>query len=320
MVGPLRRLAGYAAIVTSATAALIIITVTSGLSLGSPSVATVVAVSTIPSGLLALYQQAATSCPGLDWSVLAAVGTVESSNGQHIGPSSAGAMGVLQLLPTTFAAYDHPVPADPAPTPIPPGNDPPSVWNPADNIWAAARYLCASGAATNPRAALVAYNCGNTGPACRTASAGYASTVLADAARLGSGGSLDSSPGAGVVASARSQLGVPYRWGGQEPGQAFDCSGLAQWAWAQVGVALARTAQAQYEAGSKVPPGQPLVPGDLVFFGHGDQITHVGIVTDPAGEMIDAPHAGATVRVDRFTPIPGNPFGPDEFVGAVRPA
>jgi len=73
-------------------------------------------------------------------------------------------------------------------------------------------------------------------------------------------------PGAsGVVAVARTQLGMPYVWGGASPQTSFDCSGLVQWAYGEVGVSLPRTAQEQYDATARVAPGD-LQPGDLVFF------------------------------------------------------
>jgi cell wall-associated NlpC family hydrolase len=290
-----------------------------GLDVGQPARPTAWADQLIPPAYLAWYQQAAAGCPGLDWSVLAAVGTVESGNGANNGPSAAGAVGPMQFLAATFAAYDHPVPADPQPTPVPPGVQPPIRSDPVDAIWAAARLLCADNAAANPHDALVAYNCGNPGPACQAASAGYAAAVLGLAARLGAGGSTPSSAGAQVVAYARSQLGVPYRWAGQSPGVAFDCSGLAQWAWAQVGINLPRVAQAQYDAGPAVVAGQPLAQGDLVFFGSSPTLVgHVGIYIGD-DRMIDAPHSGAAVRVDTFDPRPGAVWGADHYIAATRP-
>lgn len=117
------------------------------------------AVTAIPAGYLALYQAAAATCPGLPWTVLAAIGTVESDNGQsnapgvHSGLNFAGvAMGPLQLEAATFAAYARPVP--------PGGVNPPSPYDPTDAIYAAARDLCANGArngADLPKAVL-AYN------------------------------------------------------------------------------------------------------------------------------------------------------------------
>jgi cell wall-associated NlpC family hydrolase len=117
-----------------------------------------------------------------------------------------------------------------------------------------------------------------------------------------------------IVNAAQSQLGVPYVWGGESAGRAFDCSGLAQWVLGQVGIALPRVAQAQFDAGPPVADPSQLQPGDLVFFGSGPSgVEHVGIYIG-AGQMIDAPHTGAVVRTD---PIVG--FSPG-YVGATRPA
>jgi hypothetical protein len=73
-------------------------------------------------------------------------------------------------------------------------------------------------------------------------------------------------------------------------------------------------------AGPLVPAGEPLEAGDLVFFGPrpGD-VTHVGMVVDGDGEMVDAPHTGAFVRVETFPTIVGEAWGGDEFLGATRP-
>jgi len=61
-----------------------------------------------------------------------------------------------------------------------------------------------------------------------------------------------------AIAYARSQLDVPYVWGGQSPGVAWGCSGLVQAAYAAAGIHLPRVAQDQYNAG-------PHHPGDLIF-------------------------------------------------------
>jgi len=108
-------------------------------------------------------------------------------------------------------------------------------------------------------------------------------------------------PGASrVVAVARTQLGMPYVWGGASPQTSFDCSGLVQWSYAQIGLSLPRTAQEQYDATARVVPGD-LQPGDLVFFAFtyptspSAPITHVGIYVG-GGQMINAPDEGDVVR------------------------
>jgi len=92
---------------------------------------------------MALYRNAAAAmCPGLSWTVLAAIGQVESGHGRDTSTSYAGAMGPMQFLPATFAAYavdgDHDGVA--------------SIMDPPDAIFTAARYLCANGAASGPNA------------------------------------------------------------------------------------------------------------------------------------------------------------------------
>lgn len=111
-----------------------------------------------PSAMVALYNAAAATCPGLPPSVLAAIGTIESSNGTsdlpgvHSGANAAGAEGPMQFEPPTFAEYALPVP--------PGGADPPSPYDPTDAVYAAARMLCADGAAggRDIAGAVYAYN------------------------------------------------------------------------------------------------------------------------------------------------------------------
>jgi cell wall-associated NlpC family hydrolase len=93
-----------------------------------------------------------------------------------------------------------------------------------------------------------------------------------------------------------------------------------QAAWAVAGVSLPRVAQAQFDAGPLLPPDAPLQPGDLVFFGPaGGGISHVGMVVDPSGQMVDAPHSGAVVRVESFPVTVGAAWGSDFYIGATGP-
>lgn len=283
----------------------------------SASLPSALAQGQIPATYLALYQRAALTCPGLDWTVLAAIGKLESNHGISTlpgvknGANAAGAQGPMQMLPATFAAYNRPVDADPLPTEAG-GVSPPSPYNPTDAIYAAARYLCASGIAADVNAAVIAYNCGNPGSACQVASAGYAAEVTATAASYRT---ADDQPGFAAelaVQAAMSMLGTPYVWGGESPA-GFDCSGLAQWAYAHAGISLPRTAQLQFNAGPSRKAGAHMQPGDLVFFGDGPKaVHHMGIFVGD-GLMVDAPHTGAVVRLDRITG-----FTPS-YVGATAP-
>jgi hypothetical protein len=104
-----------------------------------------------------------------------------------------------------------------------------------------------------------------------------------------------------VVAIAMRYLGAPYKWGGARPKTGFDCSGLVQYVFAQLGVSLPHYAAAQYYSPDAVwvPPNR-LQPGDLAFFtGSGTRKTpgHVGIYVGD-GYIIDAPHTGSFVRID----------------------
>jgi len=130
--------------------------------------------------------------------------------------------------------------------------------------------------------------------------------------------------GSAALAYAEAQVGTPYQWGGERAGVGFDCSGLAQASWRAAGVSIPRVAQQQFDAGLRIPEGEPLEPGDLVFFGAAaDEVSHVGIVIeatgDTTGEMVDAPHTGALVRVDPFPIILGGRWGGEVYVGATRP-
>ena len=99
-----------------------------------------------------------------------------------------------------------------------------------------------------------------------------------------------------ILACARAQLGVPYRYGGSEPVRGFDCSGLVAWVHARQGIVVPRTAAAQFATAHKVEADE-LLPGDLVFFRlvpRSREITHVGIY---AGQrrFIHAPQTGRDV-------------------------
>ncbi|MBT2396671.1 bifunctional lytic transglycosylase/C40 family peptidase [Streptomyces sp. ISL-100] len=297
---------GCAVLALPLLAALIIVVLLSSLIPGSGTAGAAAspskhALADIPAFYLALYQRAAPECPGLSWTILAAIGKVETDHARHhTMVSSAGAVGPMQFMPTTFLAYAHPVP--------PGGKKPPTPLDPVDAVYAAARLLCANGAkhGRNIRSAIFAYNHADW----------YVDKVLKQAAAYEAAAPAPSAAAGKAVAFARAQLGTPYVWGGDGPAEGgFDCSGLTQAAYRAAGVSLPRVAQAQYDHGPRIPAKSPLAPGDLLFFGTGpNAITHTGIYSAP-GRMIDAPRTGAVVREAPF-----DPTGRADFQGATRPS
>jgi cell wall-associated NlpC family hydrolase len=265
----------------------------------------------IPPELLPVYQTAADSCPGLPWSVLAAIGKVETDHGRstapgvHTGANFAGAAGPMQIgvggkAGNTFAAYA--VDGDGG------GAD---VYNPVDAIFTAASYLCANGAnkGADVAGAVFAYNHADW----------YVTKVLAIASTYAASQGLPAGAPAEEVAAAAvqfaySELGKPYKWGATGELGFYDCSGLMLRAYQKGGLTLPRTSRQQWYAGPRVWNVADMQPGDLVFYAYNTAdpatIHHVGIYIG-AGNMIDAPYTGANVRI--------TPFLRGDFIGAIRP-
>jgi len=264
----------------------------------------------VPAGYADAVSRAGLACPALSAPLLAA--QIEAESGWNpAAVSAAGAEGLGQFLPATWAVYG--VDGN--------GDGSADMFDPLDSIASAAQYDCALAAAVagvpGDRATLMlaAYN---AGPAAVIAfrgvppfpeTQGYVRRIgeLAVSYTATPAVAVPASGAAGsVIAAGMSVLGTPYSWGGgsaagpsagidQGAGTVgFDCSGLTSWVFATVGVALPRTAAGQ-EAVSR-PTASPR-PGDLVFFGAPGAAYHVAVYLG-GGQMLDAPHTGAMVRVE----------------------
>jgi cell wall-associated NlpC family hydrolase len=291
------------------------------------------AADSIPSDYLQLFQSVGAQYK-VPWVILAGIGKVESDDGQsslpgvHSGANAFGAAGPMQIgiggaSGNTWGG-----------TPVHPAGEKvdgvatdenhdgvASVYEPADAIAGAARYLLEHGVLDNPDQAIFAYNHLES----------YVQAVLYWAGLYARGGytvspvTLASAPqclpGVGatpnqavaeIIAYAEQQIGKPYQWGGTGP-DSFDCSGLVMMAYRAAGLDIPRTSQQQWLWGPQVSASQ-VQPGDLVFFvGADGTLTspgHVGLVIG-GGMMIEAYATGFPIRVA--------PYGDRDPIGFTRP-
>ena len=146
-------------------------------------------------------------------------------------------------------------------------------------------------------ASVAAQGGGGSSPAVAAPAGGGAPAATAP---LPSGGG-----NAAAVAAAMQQIGTPYVWGGSGPG-GFDCSGLASYAYSQIGKSVPHYTGAIWNDFPKVP-NNDLQAGDMVFFNGGG---HMGIYIG-GGEYVHAPHTGDVVRVAKLGDR-------SDYMGAVR--
>jgi peptidoglycan DL-endopeptidase CwlO len=269
---------------------------------------------------------------GIPWTILAGIGTEESDNGQstlegvHSGANPFGAAGPMQIGIGGASGNEWSAVAT-----AEDGIEPPSVYDPADAIAGAAKYLIAHGAKADMSAAIFAYNHATwyvqqvEAYASRYAAGGY--TVDADVTGCGSTtvtsdfATVPNTTVAEALAYVQAQLGKPYLFGGEGP-DSFDCSGLVMMAYLAAGIDIPRTSEEQWTFGPQVPAAD-VEPGDLVFFAGADGTMtspgHVGIVINPATHtMIDAYATGFNVEIDTYG-LPTSKGGLSPVVGFTRP-
>jgi peptidoglycan DL-endopeptidase CwlO len=301
----------------------------------------------IPANYLFLFQEMGKRY-GVPWVILAGIGKVESDDGRsdlpgvHSGENAFGAAGPMQIGIGGAAGNEWGgAPIHPASEKVngvatdADGDGIADVYDPADAIAGAAKYLIEHGVASDPEGAVFAYNHSDS----------YVQLVMSFAGTYASGGftvsavSPDSVPGcqpglvadqqgfgqvpnstvAAAISFAEAQLGKPYLFGGTGP-DAFDCSGLVMMAYRAAGVDIPRTSQQQWLWGPRVPASE-VEPGDLVFFAGGDGTPtapgHVGLVVGH-DEMIEAYATGFAIRVSAFG-TPAAAPGDTNPVGFTRP-
>ncbi|HUA41600.1 MAG TPA: NlpC/P60 family protein [Streptosporangiaceae bacterium] len=277
----------------------------------------------IPASYLALFQSIGKRY-GVPWTILAGIAKVESDDGQstlpgvRTGANAFGAAGPMQIGIRGAAGNEWGgAPVHPASEKVngvatdANGDGVASVYEPADAIAGAAKYLLAHGVLSNAEQAIFAYNHLQSYVqavlywADIYAHGGFTvnPVTLASAQRCVTGSArMPNDAVATAIAYARQQLGKPYLWGGTGP-DAFDCSGLVMMAYRAAGIDLPRTSQQQWASGPRISASQ-VQPGDLVFFAGTDGTRtspgHVGLVIGK-GLMIEAYATGFPIRIAPYT-------------------
>jgi cell wall-associated NlpC family hydrolase len=312
------------------------------------------AANSIPATYLKWFQRVGLQY-NVPWTILAGIGKVESDDGRTRLPgvtqatvsNAFGAAGPMQIgVGNASGNQWGGAPVHPASEVVTgvatdeDGDGVASVYEPADAIAGAAKYLVAHGAQQNPAAAIFAYNHASWYVqevlqwASTYAAGGFTiadTNQPANAAVAAAGG--QSCTGNSQLASfvapneivstavsyAEQQLGKPYLFGGTGP-DAFDCSGLVMMAYRAAGVNIARTSEQQFASLPQVPANK-VQDGDLVFFAGSDGTPkapgHVGLVVGK-NLMIEAYATGFPVRVSAFGTAQSPP-GDGAVVGYAQP-
>jgi cell wall-associated NlpC family hydrolase len=318
------------------------------------------AANSIPADYLKWFQKVGLQY-NVPWTVLAGIAKVESDDGRTTLPgvtqattsNAFGAAGPMQIgIGGASTNQWGGAPVHPASEVVngvatdEDGDGTASVYDPADAIAGAAKYLVEHGVQQNPSQAIFAYNHADWYVqevltwASTYASGGFTvvDTTAANAPKVaaaGTGGQSNAQSCVGnsqlasftapnptvltAVSFAEQQLGKPYLFGGTGPA-AFDCSGLTMMAYRAAGVNIARTSQQQYATLPAVPANE-VRSGDLVFFAGSDGTVqapgHVGIVIGK-NQMIEAYATGTPIRISSFG-TPQSPKGDNVAVGFRQP-
>ena len=121
-----------------------------------------------------------------------------------------------------------------------------------------------------------------------------------------------------IIDHTRSLLGVRYKWAGMSPARGLDCSGIVKYVFAKLGVELPhRAAELAKLGGSVTKDTSEMLPGDLLVFGKGKRISHVGIYVGD-GMMIHASSSSKAVVETSVEKYQSRPTGMLQWRGVRR--
>ena len=312
----LGAVAGIAVAAISAPVGILLLAVSASQDSDTGPNSGVLAEEAVPTEYLEYVRQAGDRCEGISAPAIAAQITAESA-WDPFATSPVGAQGLAQFMPGTWGEWGTDYDGDGIANP----------WTPSDAIGSQADFMCHLYSWTQQQLtagtisgdpldlALAAYNAG-PGAVQRFAgippyaeTQGYVTRIRSLIATYTVMGAATGS-GSGIVEMARTQLGVPYVWGGGNlngPTRGgLDCSGLTIFAIYQAtGITLPHLAdsQARTNLGTTVPRDlASLLPGDLIAFSDtgGQRYQHVGIYIGD-GQMIHAPIPGRSVEIASVT-------------------
>jgi cell wall-associated NlpC family hydrolase len=142
------------------------------------------------------------------------------------------------------------------------------------------------------------------------AGAGVDPTQVAGAMEMAGQQTGYSTAGIQALMIAEKFTGTPYHWGGDTPATGFDCSGLVEYSYAQIGIHIPRVAADQFNVGVPVTKEQ-LQPGDIVFFKDSTGYVHHEGIYIGNDMFLHAPHTGDVVKVSSLD----EPYYAQQFAG-----
>lgn len=101
-----------------------------------------------------------------------------------------------------------------------------------------------------------------------------------------------------ALENAKSKVGNPYVWGGNDVDHGIDCSGFSKWFYQQLGITLPRTSSEQAKCGKAISASE-MQPGDLIFYGDGGTVSHVAIYIGN-GQIVHASNSRDGIKISKY--------------------